>query len=73
MTNNSEKLEQLAEDYGFNDSMELLEAYAIDSVCPGICKECGYSTEVEPDQTGGWCEECDKGSVISAMVLSGVI
>lgn len=68
-------LQQLVEIEGFEDDLELLEAYSTDSVCPGICitPGCGYSNEVEPDQTEGWCEECQKGTVKSAMILAGII
>ncbi len=68
-------LQQLAEIEGFEDDLELLEAYGIDSVCPGICTTpgCGYTTEVEPDCQEGWCEECQKGTVKSAMILAGII
>lgn len=67
-----ELLNQLAEIEGFDDSMDLLEAFVADSVVPGICP-CGYSNHVEPDQTEGWCEECQKGSVKSALILAGII
>jgi len=70
----SELLVELADQYGFGDILDFLEEYAIDSICPGICKNgCGYSTEVEPDQTEGWCEECETNSVISGMVLAEVM
>jgi hypothetical protein len=69
------KLQKLAEIEGFEDYLDLLDKYAIDSVCPGICSntDCEYTTEVEPDQDKGWCEECNQGTVTSAMVLAGVI
>lgn len=69
------KLQKLAEIEGFNDPQDLLEAYIIDSVCPGICSnpDCDYSCEVEPDQDSGWCENCNEGTVTSAMRLAGVI
>ena len=71
----SEKLELLAEIEGFSDSMDLLEAFVTDSVCPGICmnEDCEYTTEVEPDCTSGYCENCCTQTVKSAMVLAGVI
>lgn len=46
-----------------------------DSVNPGICMNegCSYSTEVEPDQTQGYCEECETQTVksFSELVLEG--
>jgi hypothetical protein len=71
----TEKLEQLAEDYGYANVMDMLEEATYDSVAPGICRNpyCNYSTGVEPDQDAGWCEECDEGSVVSCLILAGII
>jgi hypothetical protein len=54
------KLDQLASAWGMSVS-ELIETYALDEVVPGICMNpsCTHSTEVEPDQQKGWCEECE--------------
>ena len=65
-------LEQLAEIEGYDDTLELLEAVGFDSVVPGIC-QCGYSCEVEPDSSDGWCEECQTNTVKSALVLADII
>jgi hypothetical protein len=35
--------------------------------------DCGYTSEVEPDQQEGWCEECEVRSVRSGIVLAGLI
>ena len=69
----AELLEKLAEDYGYDNPENLLEEFITDSVAPGICTECGYTTEYEPDQEKGYCEICNKNTVISAMVLAGII
>lgn len=68
------KLADLAEEYGMSVA-EIIETYSLDSVSPGICMnpECTYTTEYEPDQREGWCEECDTQSVTSALVLAGII
>ena len=68
------KLEELANQWGMSVE-ELLQAYAIDSVVPGICSTlgCSYSTEYEADQAAGWCEECQAPTVVSAMVLGGIL
>lgn len=34
---------------------------------------CDYSTEVEPDSSDGWCEECNENFVVSCLVLAGII
>jgi len=44
-----------------------------DGVCEAICTECGYTTQMEPDQDRGYCELCGKNTVQSAMVLGGII
>ena len=69
------KLDQLASDYGFEDVMEMLETAMFDGVCPAICMNpgCNYSTDMEPDQDSGWCEDCCTNTVKSALVLAGVI
>lgn len=68
------KLSQLAEMEGLSiDAM--LEAATFDSVAAGICKrkDCDYTTEVEPDCDAGWCEECNAGTVVSCLMLAGII
>jgi len=54
---------------------ELLEEATFDSVCMGICKnkDCDYTAEVEPDQDKGWCEECNTNTVVSPLMLAGII
>jgi hypothetical protein len=53
-----QKLAALLQSEGYDTLEELLEAVFSDSVSPGICMNsgCDYTTEVEPDQTEGWCE-----------------
>ena len=64
------KLETLMEYEGI-DSIEELMEMSQDSVNIGICMnvDCRYTTNVEPDCTEGWCEECDTNSVQSATML----
>ena len=71
----TDKLEQLANDWGFNDPMDMLEQATFDGVAPGICCNpgCNYSTDVEPDSSNGWCEECQENSVKSCLILAGII
>jgi hypothetical protein len=68
------KLDLLAREWGMKTS-EFVEEYALDDVAPGICMnpDCDYTTEVEPDQREGWCEECDTCSVRSGVVLASLI
>jgi histidinol-phosphate/aromatic aminotransferase/cobyric acid decarboxylase-like protein len=72
------KLAKLREIEGFEDENDLFAAAITDSVRPAICcnpdnPECDYTTEMEPDQDRGWCEECQLGTMVSALVLGGII
>lgn len=69
-----EALEELADHWGAPVD-ELLQQYHLDSVSPAICMNphCLYSTEYEPDQDRGWCPECEANSVVSALVLAGIL
>lgn len=71
----SAKLLKLAEIEGYSDYMDLLAEAAVDSVCPAICTNegCDHTAEMEPDQDRGWCEECQTNTVVSALVLAGII
>ncbi len=69
------KLQHLAEIEGFDDVMDLCESAMADSVVSGICINpgCDYTCEVEPDQREGWCEECGTNTVVSCLVLGGIV
>jgi len=69
------KLSELSNQYGYDDPSDMLEEVGLDSVVPAICMnpECDYTTDMEPDQSRGWCEVCDTNTVKSALVLMGVI
>ena len=72
------KLAKLCEFEGFEDENELFVAAISDSVCPAICcnpdnPDCDYTEEKEPDSREGWCEECQCGTMVSALVLGGLI
>ena len=72
------KLAKLIEIEGFDDEDALFAAAISDSVCPAICcnpdnPDCDYTAEMEPDQDRGWCEMCERGTLVSALVLGGLI
>lgn len=72
------KLAKLCEIEGFESADALFEAAVADSVCPAICcnpdrPECHYTAEMEPDQDAGWCEVCGRGTLVSGLVLGGLI
>jgi hypothetical protein len=54
--------------------MAMLKDAVHDSVCPGICRICERAfEEVEPDTFTYWCEQCQENSVVSCLVLAGII
>ena len=67
------KLKTLQDAEGFENLEAMLEAATFDSVSPAICTNCDYTCEMEPDQDRGWCESCGKNTVVSALVLAGLI
>jgi len=69
------KLAQLTEDWGYSEPETMVEDYLFEGVMPAICMndDCDYSTEMEPDQDHGWCENCSTNTVVSAAILAGMI
>ena len=66
-------LQELSDIYGHDDPWDLIDECAYDSVVPAICTECGSTAEYEPDSTRGWCADCGENTVVSALILAGVI
>ena len=68
------KLSTLADIEGM-EVMEMLEQATYDSIAPGICTNpgCEYTTEIEPDQREGYCEDCGTNTVKSCLVLAGLL
>ena len=69
------KLMKLCDLEGFESLDALLQAAAVASRWPPICmtEGCEYTTEMEPDQTEGHCETCGGNTVVSVLVLIGLI
>jgi hypothetical protein len=67
------RLLELCEAEGFENIESLLVASMFDRMCPAICMECGCTAQMEPDQQAGYCEQCGKNKVVSALILAGVI
>src|SRR4051812_873971 len=70
--------QKLIEIEGFEDENALFAAAISDSICSAICcnpdkPDCDYTAEMEPDQDRGWCEMCERGILVSALVLGGLI
>ena len=66
-------LSTLAENFGYEGVMEMLEEAVYDSVVPAICVNCGTTYELEPDAFKCKCENCKEDKVFSALALAGVI
>lgn len=66
-------LTTLADCEGYPNVLAMLEAATCDSIVPGICPKCGYIDQTEPDARDNWCEDCNKPSVISCLVLANIL
>jgi hypothetical protein len=75
LTQKAAKLMKLCDLEGYKRIHDLLQASVRDSVCPAICmtEGCDHTTEMEPDQSEGYCEVCGGNTVTSALVLAGLI
>jgi len=75
LSKDQQKLAKLLEIEGYDSLEEMADAVFSDSVSPGICTndDCDFTTEVEPDQDRGWCDECSTNTVKSALMLTGLI
>jgi|26BtaG_2_1085354.scaffolds.fasta_scaffold02038_7 uncharacterized OB-fold protein len=72
MPNENHGLNELLDMEGMSGE-EFLEYYAFHGIVPGICKNCGAVYNYEPDQDKGWCDQCEKNTVVSGLMLMGVI
>lgn len=70
--NSKQGLKALAESEGM-EVMELLEKATFDGIAAGICLTCGYTCNVEPDCSDGYCEECRTQTVQSCLIIAGII
>lgn len=68
-------LRLLAEVEGRETVAEMIEYACTDSVVPGICtdQDCGSSQACEPDAERNYCDACGKPTVVSCLVLEGLI
>lgn len=70
---NDKLLEILAAEEGYEDVMEMLTEAASDSVVPAICTSCKAVGQMEPDQTAGHCSGCNGKTMVSCLILAGLI
>jgi hypothetical protein len=69
------KLMKLCDAAGWKSFEDLLKASVADSICPAICmtEGCDYVTDMESDQEEGYCEACGGNTVVSGLILAGLI
>ncbi len=61
---------------GYDSVDDMLEAVALDSICPGCCvsPDCEAPHDcTEPDQDCGICEICERGTVQSVLIIAQLI
>ena len=68
----------IKENYGSEDRLiEIIErdGLVFDSLCECHCINpgCQHSEELEQDQRRGYCEECKDNSLVSIMIMIGVM
>ena len=69
------KLAKLIEIEGYESVEALMKAVICDSVSPAICmnEDCDFTSEMEPDQDAGYCDECHANTMVAAPILAGLI
>lgn len=75
LTEKAKKLMRLCQIEGYENADDLVQAVALDAVCPAICmtEGCEHTAEMEPDQREGCCESCGGNTMVSVLVLAGFI
>jgi len=69
------KLMKVCEAEGFVIIDDLVALSVADSVCPAICmtEGCDHIAPMESDQEEGFCEKCGGNTMVSVLVLAGLI
>ncbi|KRQ16280.1 hypothetical protein [Bradyrhizobium manausense] len=75
LSQKAQKLMTLCDQRGFQDLDDLLLAALLNGASPAICmtEGCNHTADMEPDQDQGFCEACGGQTVVSALVLAGLI
>jgi hypothetical protein len=75
MATRKAKLVKLLAIEGYASTEAFAEAFVSDSVCPAICMDddCDHTTELEPDQDQGYCDECHTNTMTSGLLLMGLV
>lgn len=69
------KLMTLLQAEGLESVDDLVALSVADSVCPAICmtEGCDHVAPMESDQEEGYCEACGGNTMMSVLVLAGLI
>jgi len=75
MPDKNQKLNDLMKKEGCDDITDLLTRCLGSSTVPAICvnTDCNHTATMEPDQTSGYCEDCKENTVVSCLILAGVV
>ena len=75
LSHKAQKLMKLCDIEGFENVEDVLFSSITDSVCPAICmtEGCEHTAELEQDSREGYCEACGGNTMVSALVLAGLI
>jgi hypothetical protein len=75
LSNKGAKLMKLCQAEGLESINDLMALSVVDSVCPAICmtEGCDHTAEMESDQEEGYCEACGGNTMMSVLVLAGLI
>ena len=75
LSHKAQKLMKLCNIEGFENVEDVLFSSITDTVCPAICmcEGCDHTAELEPDSREGYCEACGGNTMVSALVLAGLI
>lgn len=76
LSQKAQKLMKLCDLEGFESLDDLLLAVALkDTACPAVCmtEGCDHTAEMELDQDQGFCEACGGNTLVSVLVLVGMI
>lgn len=75
LSHKAQKPMKLCDIEGFENVEDVLFSSITDTVCPAICMSegCDHTAELEPDLREGYCEECGGNTMVSALVLAGLI
>jgi hypothetical protein len=70
-----QKLAKLVENGGYDDEFELFETAIMATLCPAICirERCDNMEDLDPDQNQGWCSKCKTNTMVSVLLLGGLI